>query len=89
MSLRGQGAPYVRSDLLFLNDRAAEVGTRGRGRIVKVTDAIGSPRARVLRYGTSRRFGVFTCTSRSGGLTCANRRTRHGFTVTRQRRRVF
>lgn len=84
-----QGKPFVRCDLLFLKDRAAIVGTSGHGRISHVTDAVGSPRARVLSYGASRSFGLFTCTSKSSGLTCRNRRTGHGFTVSRQRRRVF
>ena len=82
-------APQIRCDLLFLNDRAAIVRSSGKGRIVKVTDAAGNPRSRALAYGTSRRFGAYTCTSRRSGLTCRNRRTGHGFTVSRQSQRVF
>ena len=82
-------APQIRCDLLFLNDRAAVVTRSGKGRIVKVTDAIGNPKSRKLAYGTSARFGVYTCTSRRSGLTCRNRSTRHGFTVSRQSRKVF
>ena len=54
-----------------------------------MTDAAGHPRSRVLAYGTSRRFGVYTCTSRRSGLTCRNRRTAHGFTVSRESQKVF
>ena len=82
-------APQIRCDLLFLNDRAAVITRSGKGRIVKVTDAVGDPKSRKLAYGTSARFGIYTCTSRPSGLTCRNRRSRHGFTVSRQSRRVF
>jgi hypothetical protein len=82
-------APQIRCDLLFLNDRAAVITRSGKGRIVKVTDAVGDPKSRKLAYGTSARFGVYTCTSRRSGLTCRNRRSRHGFTVSRQSRTVF
>ena len=81
-----EGAPQIRCDLLFLNDRAAVITRSGKGRIVKVTDAIGDPKSRKLAYGSSVRFGVYTCTSRASGLTCRNR---HGFTVSRQSRKVF
>ena len=82
-------AAQIRCDLLFLNDRAAVITRSGKGRIVKVTDAIGNPRSRKLAYGISARFGVYTCTSRASGLTCRNRSSRHGFTVSRQSRKVF
>jgi len=84
-----EGAPQIRCDLLFLNDRAVVLGPLGKGRIVKVTDAAGNPRSRTLAYGTSTRFGIYTCTSRRSGLTCKSRRTGHGFTVSRQFQRVF
>ncbi len=82
-------APQIRCDLLFLNDRAAVIMRSGKGRIVKVTDAVGDPKSRRLAYGTSTRFGIYTCTSRRSGLTCRNRASRHGFTVSRQARKVF
>ena len=86
---RFQGALEIRCDLLFLNDRAVVLRPLGKGRIVKVTDAAGNPRSRTLAYGTSTRFGIYTCTSRRSGLTCKSRRTGHGFTVSRQFQRVF
>lgn len=86
----GPGLPLqIRCDLLFLNDRAALLTPSGKARIVKVTDVAGNPRSRVLAYGTSTRFGVYTCISRRTGLTCKSRRTGHGFTVSRESRRVF
>jgi hypothetical protein len=48
-----------------------------------------SGRRFVLGYGQSRSLTRFTCTSRASGMTCRNRVTRHGFTISRQRRRVF
>jgi len=84
-----KGAFEIRCDLLFLNDRAAVIRSSGKGRIVKVTDAAGNPRSRRLAYGTSTRFGIYTCTSRRSGLTCKSRRTGHGFTISRQSQRVF
>ena len=82
-------APQIRCDLLFLNDRAAVIARSGKGRIVKVTDAVGDPTSRRLAYGTSTRFGIYTCAARRSGLTCRNRASRHGFTVRRQSRQVF
>jgi len=79
----------IRCDLLFLNDRAAVIRASGKGRIVKVTDAAGNPRSRTLTCGTSTRFGAYTCTSRRSGLPCRNRRSGHGFTVSKQSQRVF
>ena len=60
----------------------------GRGRALCISDSVFDERARVLRYGTSRRFGPFKCTSRTTGLTCRNARG-HGWTLSRQRQRVF
>jgi hypothetical protein len=84
----GQSA-QMRCDLLFLNDRAVVLGRRGRARLVKITDTVADPNAKVLAYGHSRRLGVFTCTSRRTGLTCKNRRNGHGFSVSREQRRLY
>jgi|1186.fasta_scaffold12915_1 hypothetical protein len=43
----------------------------------------------VLRYGNSRRLNRFRCISRQSGMTCSNRLTHHGFTISRERQRVF
>jgi hypothetical protein len=79
----------IRCDLHFLNDVAYVVGPKGKGRRIHVTDAVGDPKAKVLAYGRSVSYGRYTCTSRTSGLTCRNRGTGHGFTVSRERRRVF
>jgi hypothetical protein len=79
----------IRCDLLFLNDRAAVLNAGKRARLVKVSDVIGDIHARVLRYGTTRAFGRFTCTSRTTGLSCRDRRSGHGFEVSRERQRLF
>lgn len=39
----------------------------------------------VLAYGETSRAGDIDCTSRQDGLTCTNRRSRHGFFLSRQR----
>jgi hypothetical protein len=80
---------FVRCDLRFLNDRAAVLEAGRKARKVKVTDAVGDPRSPVLAYGKSRSFGRFTCTSRTTGLTCRDRRSGHGFEVSRERQRLF
>jgi hypothetical protein len=46
------------------------------------------PSAPVLAYGKTWRRGGIVCTSRRTGLRCANRRN-HGFTLARQRWRIF
>jgi hypothetical protein len=79
----------IRCDLLFLNDRAVVLRTSGRARKIKVTDAVGDPKGKTLAYGTSTRYGVFTCTSRNTGLTCKSRKTGHGFTVSKESQKVF
>jgi hypothetical protein len=86
----GTGEPaFVRCDLRFLNDRAVILEAGKRARKIKVTDAVGDPSSPVLAYGRSRTLGRFTCTSRTTGLTCRDRRCGHGFEVSRQRQRLF
>jgi hypothetical protein len=43
----------------------------------------------VLAYGDSRRVGRFTCTSRTSGVTCRNRRNGHGLFLSRASYRRF
>jgi hypothetical protein len=85
----GEFAAQLRCDLLFLNDRAVLLAQSGKARLIKVTDSVVDPRAKVLRYGRRLRVGNFTCTSRRTGLTCRNRHSNHGFTVSRTRRKLF
>ena len=48
-----------------------------------------SGRRFVLRYGRSVRLGPFVCISRATGMTCRSRLSGHGFTISRERQRVF
>lgn len=45
-------------------------------------------KVRILKYGTSIRFGKITCTSRTAGLTCHNEDA-HGFFLSRGKLRLF
>ncbi|MBI5107002.1 MAG: hypothetical protein HZB46_18810 [Solirubrobacterales bacterium] len=88
--MSGDGfGPLIRCDLLFLNDRAVVLDKTGKARRATVTDTVADPKGKVLGYGKSRRFGRFTCTSRRTGLTCRNRANGHGFTVSRERQKVW
>jgi hypothetical protein len=78
----------VRCDWAGGGTRAVVVRRTGKGRFVRVGDTVRDPRAPVLRYGTSRRYGRFRCTSRRSGITCENARG-HGFTVSVERRRLY
>ena len=71
------------------NDRAVVLTERGKGRRIKITDTVMDPKAEVLAYGRSARFGSLRCTSRTTGITCRSRRSGHGFTVSVDRQRVF
>ena len=76
--------------MLSLNDVGFLLESRKRARRIRITDTVTDPRkARVLRYGKSRRFGSFRCISRRSGLTCGSRTSNHGFTLSRQRQQVF
>lgn len=79
--------PRIRCDLFFLNDRAVLLEDSGRAKLIKVTDTVAAGESQTLRYGTSKKFGKFTCTSRTSGLTCT--KGSHGFEVSRQEQRVF
>ena len=79
----------IRCDVTFLNDVGFTIGRSGKGHRIHPTDTVADPGAGTLAYGTSRRFGVFTCTSRTSGLTCRNRKTHHGFALSREHQRLF
>ncbi|HEV7845067.1 MAG TPA: DUF6636 domain-containing protein [Thermoleophilaceae bacterium] len=64
-----------------------QVGRHGRGRFTCVTDAVDGGKA--LPYGESIERGRFRCTSRRAGMRCVNKRTHHGFGLSRQRARRF
>ena len=65
-----------------------EVGRQGRGRVVCAGDT-ALTNGRALAYGHSHSVGRYTCTSRASGMTCRNRRSGHGFTIAKQRYRLF
>ena len=88
MSTQGPG-PWIRCDVLSLNDTAFRIDKRHKGRRIHVTDTVAEPGAKVLRYGKSLRVGPFTCRSRTSGLTCRSRTSGHGFTISRQRQKRF
>lgn len=86
----GPAGAYIRCDVLSLNDVGFLLDRRHRAKRIRVTDTAADVNtAAVLRYGKSRRFGPFRCTSRHSGLTCKSREGGHGFKLSRQRQRVF
>jgi hypothetical protein len=65
-----------------------EVGRTGRGHAVCAGDtAMGDQRR--LAYGHSTTAGRYTCSSARSGITCRNRRTGHGFFISRTYYRLF
>lgn len=67
---------------------AFELTRTGHGRRRCASDTVLDPKAPVLAYGKSKRFGAFTCRSRRTGLRCTNR-AKHGFELARERQRLF
>jgi hypothetical protein len=61
---------------------------RGAAHVLCAGDTASSPTAPVLRYGTTRQFGVFRCTSTRAGLRCVNS-TGNGFFLSRGRSHVY
>lgn len=51
--------------------------------------ALGSSDTPVLEYGTGYDIGPFRCVSQAAGVSCTNRRTGHGFRLSRQTARLF
>ena len=71
------------------NDRAVVLNETGKGKRIKTTDTVFDADAKPLAYGTSTTFGRLKCTSRESGITCKSSRSKHGFTVSVQKQRVF
>jgi hypothetical protein len=65
------------------------VNTRGRVYVTCHGDTTFDPKAKVLAYGRSISDGPFTCASATSGITCRDRRTRHGFLISKARIRLF
>lgn len=76
-----------------------ELGSNGRGysvgpsRRVSFYDGDGyddlAAQRFVLHYGRSLRLGVFRCTSQRSAMTCRSSVSGHGFSIARERQRVF
>ena len=89
--MKGSGlAAQIRCDATFFNDIAAVVKIKGRARFRRVTDTVADPRAPVLRYGKTRRFGRLRCSaSRKRGVRCKSTKTGNGFYLSRKRQGTF
>jgi hypothetical protein len=88
MSTQGPG-PWIRCDVLSLNDTGFTIDRKHRARKIHITDSVYNKRAGAIAYGKSLRMGPFTCNSRTSGLTCKSRSSGHGFTLSRQRQKRF
>jgi hypothetical protein len=64
------------------------VGLHGRGFVTCHGDTTFATYP-VLGYGRSKSDGPFTCSSAVAGITCTNRRTHHGFLISRTRIKLF
>jgi hypothetical protein len=96
------GPAYLRCDVMYRTrfngtKQCGEVGdagqsfamrTRGRVKLLCASDTSFQPGSRVLRYGTTRRFGPFRCHLSTSGLRCTNR-AGHGWFLSRDRQRMF
>ena len=61
---------------------------RGLAKPFCISDSVLNENAKTLRYGRTRHYGPFKCTSRRTGLTCSNRH-HHGWTLPREAQLVF
>ncbi len=83
-----QPGPFLRCDVLSLNDTGFTVRRRGPARRIHITDSVVG-RGRTLEYGTRARYGPFTCRSRRVGLRCRSRVSGHGFFLNRDTQNLF
>lgn len=60
----------------------------GSAHVLCISDTIYDAKAAVLPYGTTRRFGVFTCSSTAAGLRCTNASGR-GFFLSKEHSYTF
>ena len=81
--------PQVRCEWRGGNDRAVILDETRKGKRIKITDTVFDPNAKPLAYGKSTTFGRLRCTSRKSGITCKSLRSKHGFSVSVQKQRVF
>ena len=83
-----QPGPFLRCDVLSLNDTGFTVRRRGPARRIHITDSVVG-RGRTLEYGTRAHYGPFTCRSRRVGLRCRSRVSGHGFFLNRDTQNLF
>lgn len=89
-SSSGGPGPFIRCDVLSLNDVGFFLRTRHKARRSHITDTVNDPRrAKTLAYGKRRNFGRYTCKSYRSGMKCVNRRNHHGFKLSRARQKLF
>jgi hypothetical protein len=71
-------------------DYGSAFGLTATGRATRlcVGDTVRDPKANILKYGRTRRYGPFTCTSKTTGLRCTTK-TGHGFELSRERQKLF
>jgi hypothetical protein len=65
------------------------VGREGPGKFLCVSDAAFDPDSQVLGYGERISKHRFRCASKEKGLRCVNRKSDHGFFVSREEVRLF
>ncbi len=68
--------------------RSFGMNPTGRAATLCVSDSVHDKRAKALAYGNTRKFGSFSCTSKTSGLRCSNR-SGHGFFLNRDRYKLF
>jgi hypothetical protein len=88
MSTQGPG-PWIRCDVLSLNDTGFRVDRKHHGKRIHITDSVVNRHAKVLHYGKSLDIGPFLCVSHRTGLNCEARLSGHGFEISRTRHQTF
>ena len=66
-----------------------DVGRKGRGGYVCAGDTVLSADSPVLGYGEKLFKNRYKCSSKQKGVRCVNRKSGHGFFISRQEARVF
>jgi hypothetical protein len=88
-SSSGGPGPFIRCDVLSLNDAGFFLYRHHKAKRHKITDTVAMPGAPKLAYGHKRSFGRYTCKSYRSGLKCVNRRNHHGFKLSRASQKLF
>lgn len=88
-SSTGGPGPFIRCDVLSLNDTGFFLERKHKATRRHVTDAVNLPGSKTLAYGKRRSFGRYTCRSLTSGMKCVNRRNHHGFKLNRAEQKLF